>query len=283
MGVCNTLSPPPSLLRKANRPSLVKPRLQLLLNAAVETPPSSAAVNRRQGRNVRIGEVRIIPVDRHLADARDEHERARMWWTKDERRETADRNHLLTEDFRVRHPSHVLRATALFDQICAGEDETADGGGGLSPCSDSSSSSSDDDDEEGGDSRMQQQSLEEDLVGELTRKAMIDLPAHLRGLEGGILPSSKAHRRTHVRRVLQWQQTLSRPPPHGGGDDQDDAGRTALLLGRHAAASSRRSRLLARILAESDAAATCWHGTDLQDSRGPELRRNRPRMIPSWW
>ncbi len=239
---------------------------------STETPPTIPSQSPDPPRSVRIGEVRIIAVDRHLMDSSDEHEKARIWWTKEEKREIIDRNHLLTHNFLLHNQSHVEQATALFERICS-EDVLLDTG----RCSDSDSSSDEDD------RNSQKTSLEEDLVGEMTSKSILDIPTHMRGLEGGIVPASKAHRRTHVRKVLQWQETLSQSsPPSDGGNDDD---RMALLLGQHAMTSSRRSRLMARILAESDhvSATTDPSCYARPDHRHNGLRRNRPRMIPSWW
>ena len=150
-------------------------------------------------------------------------EKSLLWWTKEERRDILDDNRDLAEDFRDFHQDKVDHCNDVYDQCC-----------------------------------------DEDTTEEyLCKSARIELPANVRGLEWGILPSSKKHRRKHVFAVLKFQAEMD--------DDQenkDDA------LGRCAVQSSRPSRMMARILGESDYEAT---------KDRPQLRRNRCRMIPTWW
>ena len=102
----------------------------------------------------------------------------------------------------------------------------------------------------------------QDSLASTVGSQTIDVPTHVRGLEGGFLPASKKYRRTHVQRVLRWQRCL------GGGNDKER------MLSARAIRSSRPSRVMARILGASDAASA----KDV-----PVLRRTRCRMLPSWW
>ena len=101
---------------------------------------------------------------------------------------------------------------------------------------------------------------------DMSKHAKIQLPAlpvSVRGLEYCILPATKRYRKIHVREVLKVQEEYS-----------DDEEKEEALSSR-ATQSSRPSRVMARILGESDAAAT-KESTLLR-------RRNRCRMLPTWW
>jgi hypothetical protein len=95
-------------------------------------------------------------------------------------------------------------------------------------------------------------------------QAKIDLPTHVRGLEYGILPASKAYRRTHVQVVLKLQTQMQSLQGH-----MKDR-----VLSSGAIRSSRPSRVMARILGECDASTP---------KESLALRRNRCRMLPAWW
>jgi hypothetical protein len=99
---------------------------------------------------------------------------------------------------------------------------------------------------------------------DLSKRAKIELPTHIRGLEYGFLPASKRYRRTHVQQVLKFQAQIQ-------DDDRKDQ---VEVLSTRAMRSSRPSRAMARIFGECDAAAT---------KESNVLRRNRCRMLPTWW
>ena len=149
-----------------------------------------------------------------------------LWWTREERREIAEKNLQLAQDFREYHQDKVDHCNDVFDQCC----------------SDVTESSSD-----------------------YLEQATVEVPALVRGLEWGFLPSSKAHRRTHSQQVLEAQARVQNLP------NEDMKIR---LLSTRAIRSSRPSRVMARILGEWDATAT---------KEKTMLGRNRCRMIPSWW
>jgi hypothetical protein len=152
-------------------------------------------------------------------------EKSSLWWTKDERQDILQKNHRLAQDFRYLHRDQVQHCKDVFAQCC----------------SDVTESSSD-----------------------YLEQAKIDLPTHVRGLEYGILPASKAYRRTHVRVVLKLQSQMQNLQ----GDMKDR------VLSSRAIRSSRPSRIMARILGECDASTA---------KESLALRRNRCRMLPSWW
>jgi hypothetical protein len=113
-------------------------------------------------------------------------------------------------------------------------------------CCDEADSSDDDDDAE-------------------TLNAKMEVPTQVRGLEWGIMPASKKYRRTHVRLVLKMQNELQDLP----------SDKKQCLLSAQAVQSSRPSRVMARMLAQGDAAT--------KQESSPTLRRSRCRMLPSWW
>jgi hypothetical protein len=149
-----------------------------------------------------------------------------LWWSREERRDIAEKNQQLAQQFRDYHHDKVEHCNDVFDQCC----------------SDVSESSSD-----------------------YLEQAKVDVPALVRGLESGFLPSSKAHRRIHSQQVLEAQTQVQKLP--------NEEMKYSLLSSR-AIRSSRPSRVMARILGECDAEAT---------KEKPMLGRNRRRMIPSWW
>jgi hypothetical protein len=74
----------------------------------------------------------------------------------------------------------------------------------------------------------------------------IIIPSFVRGLEWGIVPKIKAHRRTHADQVLQLQKQMERG--HFGSDMRYS------VLSTRAMRSSRPSRVMARLVGEGDAA-----------------------------
>mmetsp|Transcript_56281 Transcript_56281/g.85154 ORF Transcript_56281/g.85154 Transcript_56281/m.85154 type:complete len:206 (-) Transcript_56281:202-819(-) len=205
MGVSNTSFPSPGLKSKGTK--LARKKQQ---NAKVRKP----VVHFND-------DVSIEVVQRHAVESKPS-----LWWTREERRDIAEKNQQLAQEFKDYHEDKVEHCNDVFDQCC----------------SDVSASSSD-----------------------YLEQAKVEVPALVRGLEWGFLPSAKAYRRTHCQQVLEAQTQVQNLP------NEDMKYR---LLSSRAIRSSRPSRVMARILGECDAAAT-------KDK--PMLGRNRCRMIPSWW
>mmetsp|Transcript_12902 Transcript_12902/g.22515 ORF Transcript_12902/g.22515 Transcript_12902/m.22515 type:complete len:390 (-) Transcript_12902:99-1268(-) len=273
----------------------------------------------------------------------DDHERSMLWWTKEERRDILERNQCTVQDYIQCHPRHVQHVQSVFEQVCCRgcsdyededvtdtdeeEDAAQTDSSSTTTLSFSSSSSSDEEEDDDDDknvngyyynhhhhSSAHQRRRSALRLFHKKRKQQqqshcMNLPACVRGLEFGILPKAKAHRKTHVRRVLEWQDRVK-------GLSHD---RQVAILGHQATMSSQRSRRLAKLLAQADASGTGITGTtnatmDAQDSslsccydssstasnprmnmltntvvtpsfiwnQQPFRRNYRPRMIPSW-
>lgn len=199
-----------------------------------------------------------------------------LWWTRDERRDTVERNQLQSRAVLGQRAVAVLQAQAVYQQICDEDDEyysscrhCPPSSSPVSSSSSSLSSDSDDDDSDSDSDESLETSLqdpqephqEEDdddnddddddqIVQEgHCQMRTTPLPSQVRGLEWATIPSSKAHRKTHVRSVLDWQRQLLLSS-RGNTNIEPTS-----ILQQRARASSRRSRLMARILAEGDAAA----------------------------
>lgn len=177
-----------------------------------------------------------------------------MFWTRDERDDILEANQRLAMEYRREEPINVEKANQVFHQCCHDQDIYQD-----------SSSEDDDylyeeDEDEDDDESLDQVERDECFVASRN----IDVPPQMRGLEWSFLPASKKYRRTHVQRVLRWQQRLE------GGT----SAKKSHALSLRAVRSSRPSRVLARILADSDARSA----KDI-----PVVRRARCRMLPSWW
>jgi hypothetical protein len=210
-----------------------------------------------------------------------EYIKSTLWWTRDEKRETIERNQLQSRALCQQRSLAVLSAQAVYQQICDEDDDYYRRCVLSSPCISASSSSededesdddnSDDDDDTADDSsddssqstsssssilpedQGDDQDEDEQIVQECHDQMRVTpLPALARGLEWGYLPASKAFRKTHVRSVLKWQRDLikgSKKNKKRGGRSSSSAMR---ILQRRTRASSRRSRLMARVLAETD-------------------------------
>lgn len=147
----------------------------------------------------------------------------------------------------------------------------------------------------------------------------MNLPICVRGLEYGILPDAKSHRKIHRQRVLDWQARLrtskrsSRQQDDMAADMPCQDGETRPeddILEQQSTISSHRSRRLAQLLAASDASkmeesdsestaqpSSYIHGdTNVQGSLHQRLsmfssnsgygvtssmRQSRPRMMPT--
>lgn len=152
MGVSNVSSQPPAL------------RCKKTVCRAKHSRQAKPNLRKRQ---VQFGDDEII----EFAPATPPHERASLWWTKDERKDILSTNKRLARDYRVHHRENVDRAIDVFDQ-CFDDDS-----------SDSSSDESN------------------DWLG-----MKVELPTHVRGLEWAVMPKSKVHRRVHVQDVLKAQE-----------------------------------------------------------------------------
>ena len=75
-------------------------------------------------------------------------------------------------------------------------------------------------------------------------QATLQVPDHVRGLEYAFVPSIKARRKTHSRQVMDTQEEFQNLPEE----------RKLQFLASRAIKSSRPSRLLARLVGDSDAA-----------------------------
>jgi hypothetical protein len=205
MGVSNISFPSPGLQSKETKLARKKQRNAKLRKPVVQFND----------------DVTIEIVRRHAVESKPS-----LWWSREERRDIAEKNQQLAQDFKDYHEDKVEHCNDVFDQCC----------------SDVSESSSD-----------------------YLEQAKVDVPALVRGLEWGFLPSSKAYRHIHSRQVLEAQTQVQNLPSEEMKYQS---------LSSRAIRSSRPSRVMARILGECDSAAT---------KEKPMLGRNRCRMIPSWW
>ncbi|KAG7355031.1 hypothetical protein IV203_004387 [Nitzschia inconspicua] len=278
----------------------------------------------------------------------DDHDRSQLWWTKEERRDILSRNRATIQDYIRRHPLHIQHLKQVFDKECcrvsvptstrsssvlvSSEDDDNDI---------STSSSEDSDDGDSADviddfeqRRRQRRRVHRSfglraLCSERPQKRHkkasilenndVNLPICVRGLEYGILPDAKAHRKVHQQRILKWQERLrsTRQVQHRNHNeallacsdvtyDQND------VLEQQSLISSHRSRRLAQLLAASDAStfddnkaagmtqllyamnqrgvgqSVPWRRISIMSSSDtaasgiymPFMRSSRPRMMP---
>jgi hypothetical protein len=127
-----------------------------------------------------------------------------LWWTKQERASMTESYRATVKSFRKEHKNQVQHYKDIFEH-----------------CTQTPSESS----------------------NEYFETATIDVPLQVRGLETGIIPSIKAHRREHVQTVLDIQDQLWRL-------NSEMRGR---VLGARSMKSSRPCRVMARLLGEGDA------------------------------
>jgi hypothetical protein len=362
MGVCNTTSPVKLVVHKTDKPLLrINPQLveyaagctsstapqqkfstardgtvspSRPATAATDNPTTTTA-NRKKvhfhasdsncpaGPLTRI--IHTIPSIRHM----DEHDRAQLWWTKEERRDISERNQTTVRDYLHRHAQHVGYLQQVFREDCCcsyesvavvtSDDDTASSASLLST---SSEDSSDEDEEELFSSRSRKRGRRPtSRLHELCHKRRrqrhegsrsircsnkINLPTSVRGLEYGILPEAKSHRKLHRIRILDWQHRIKTQqhsaPPTDTSSGMDNTDRMATVLQQQSLLSSLRSRKLAQLLAASDASAeeesdgfvsgtsnnvviaeTTMHSTTggYRYSMGAASRQARPRMMPS--
>jgi hypothetical protein len=97
-------------------------------------------------------------------------------------------------------------------------------------------------------------------------KATVCLPPEVRGLEWGIAPSVKSHRRDHMEQVLDAQEQVQ---------NLKNASFRARIISNQSLRSSRPSKILARLLAEGDA-------MPFEDTEIKLKRRSPCKMLPDW-
>ena len=177
-----------------------------------------------------------------------------LFWTTLEREGIQETNQRLALQFIRQQPLCAEKASLVFDRCC--QDCISD---------DSSSSSSSEEEEDENCNNDHDQDDSDDILEiqdtlDAAKTIAIEVPAHVRGLEWGFLPASKQYRQTHIQRVLRWQRCLGRNQPK--------------LLSSRTIRSSRPSRALARIMGASD---------EINAKDTLDVRRNRYRMLPTWW
>ncbi|KAG7359076.1 hypothetical protein IV203_015665 [Nitzschia inconspicua] len=277
----------------------------------------------------------------------DDHERSLLWWTKEERRDILSRNQATIQDYIRRHPLHIQHLKQVFDKECCRVSvptSTRSSSVLVSSEDDDSISTSSSEDSDDGDSadaidafeqrRRQRRRVHRSfgiraLCGERQQKRHktapildnnndVNLPICVRGLEYGILPDAKAHRKVHQQRILKWQERLrsTRQVQYRNHNeaslacsdvtyDQND------VLEQQSLISSQRSRRLAQLLAASDAStfndnkaagmtqlyamnqrgvgqSVPWRRISMMSSSNtaasgismPSMRSSRPRMMP---
>lgn len=248
----------------------------------------------------------------------DDHQRSTLWWTKEERRVIRSRNNAILQDYIKRHPLHVQYLQQVFDEDCCRPLTTTssrpdhltvvtseeDEDGTTDSTTFSSSDDSDDEkteqcDESFTDSRRLKRSRRrrspmhvscrkrqrlQTLRGNVQPNKM-NLPTCVRGLEYGILPDAKAHRKIHCKRVLDCQNRLQEslktiPVPSSAAVHEASS-----ILEQQSAQSSHRSRHLAQLLAISDA-ATLDDNNDHTSFGGPVETQTSEvvdaTMLPAW-
>ena len=161
-----------------------------------------------------------------------------LFWTTLEREGIHATNQRLALQFIRQQPLCAEKACLVFERCCQDR------------ASDDSSSSSEEDEDYNCSSNDDQDDSDD----------VLEVPAHVRGLEWGFLPASKHYRQTHIQRVLKWQRCLGRNQPK--------------LLSSRTIRSSRPSRALARIMGASD---------EINAKDDSAVRRSRCRMLPTWW
>ena len=130
-------------------------------------------------------------------------DKTKLWWTRQERTDILGECQDAINDFRADHMDQVHHYLGIFDKCC--------------------------------NSLLQSSS-------DYLEKASVVLPANVRGLEWGIAPSTKNHRRVHVQDILEVQDRVQ---------NLSTEMRQRLLSAR-SLRSSRRCLLMARLLGEGD-------------------------------
>ena len=151
-------------------------------------------------------------------------DKSKLWWSRQERAGIINRCHDAIRDFRRDNLDQVRHFLSVFEQ-----------------CSQKPSQSS----------------------SEYLEKARVNLPVHIRGLEWGIAPTTKSHRRAHAQDVLDTQDQIQalKGPMHDR------------VLSSRALRSSRRCRVMGRLLGDCDATES--------RQEGGKQRRSQCKMISS--
>jgi hypothetical protein len=158
-------------------------------------------------------------------------DKPRLWWTREERSGIMANSRQTARAYRDANMSHVRRILDVFS--IATQDPSEE-------------------------------------TSKILESATIHIPSEVRGLESGIAPSIKMHRRAHVEEVLQVQRSCSRLAHEMRNR----------LVGMRAMRSSRPSRVFSRIMGEGDFKATSSSQT-VASTR--QKARRRPTMIPTNW
>jgi hypothetical protein len=127
-----------------------------------------------------------------------------LWWTRAERSDICEACRETVKDYRDQHPTEVEHLIHVFDQ-----------------CAQTPSAS----------------------TSEYLEEATARVPPIARGLEWGLIPTSKAYRKTHMTQVLQVQDQIR---------GMLNTEMHSTLLSTRASRSSRPSRVMARLLGEGD-------------------------------
>jgi hypothetical protein len=141
------------------------------------------------------------------------------WWTKHERSVIRERNHTLIDSFTRDHADKVQQYRTVFEQ-CQAPPTLA--------------------------------------TSEFLEQAVVRIPTYVRGLEWGIVPPLKQHRKVHLEHVLQSQRHLRKSSvsslsSSSSYQETEDIRLLTTILATRAMQSSRPSRVMARLMAEGDA------------------------------
>lgn len=227
-----------------------------------------------------------------------------LWWTKEERKEILQANQKTSREFKRFHPTQVREANLVYDDIvmdCSYDegDDPANNENDIcdffqsyhranrsaaSTCSSTATKSKKRKRDGGTTTTAAATSFVEKPLA--VPDTIIDLPAHVRGLEWGVLPDAKRYRKAHARTVLHWQERFRRNDRKNkrrkGHKDSQDAHFLShteendpqdLILGQKASISSRRSCILARVFGNSDALSVkeLWRVSSRSRSPTPSL------------
>jgi hypothetical protein len=155
-------------------------------------------------------------------------DKTKLWWSRKERNGMNEASRKMAKVFRKNHSDQVKHYLRVFDQCSQ------------YPPSQSSS--------------------------DYLETATIVVPTKVRGLEWGIVPKIKAHRRTHVHEVLQIQDQIK---------GRLSSEMRYKVLSTRAMRSSRPSRVMARLIGEGDAAILLLPEV-IPKAKPPAVR---PRML----
>ena len=155
-------------------------------------------------------------------------EKKQLWWTRQERTTMSQKSRQMVKSFRKDHMDQVKHYMDVYDH-----------------CAKTPSQSSSD----------------------YLEQASIVIPTNVRGLEWGIVPSIKAHRRVHVQEILDVQEQIR---------GRLSAEMRYRVLSVRAMRSSRQSRVMARLMGEGDAASATIGSASLASRGGSAGGRSCP-------